>query len=274
MDERPRRTADELVRLARIAYDAGDHAEAEALARRALMLSPASVDARQVAASAVIEQGRYGEAIPWLEELLEEDPRDVVTLADLGLCLFELCEFEDAEAVLARALEIDPSDPQASYWMGLCIERRGETELAEEYFLRAHSVDPEAYPRPVRWSAEEFDDAVEEAAADLPPAMREALDRLELVVRDLPDEEDLLAFDPPLDPCLYGLFPGIPLPDREDDADPEPDVLYLYKRNLERMCPGFDVLVRELRLTLLYEIGHYLGLDGVALAEEEERGRT
>ncbi len=257
-----------------MAYDAGDHAEAEALARRALMLSPASADTRQVAASAVIEQGRYGEAIPWLEELLEEDPHDVVVLADLGLCLYELCEFEDAEAILARALEIEPSDPQACYWMGLCVERRGEWDLADEYFLRAHSVDPEAYPRPVRWSADEFDDAVEEAIADLPVLMREALDRLQLVVRDLPDEEDLLAFDPPLDPCLYGLFPGIPLPDREEDVEPELDVLFLYKRNLERMCPGFDVLVREIRLTLLYEVGHFLGLDGVALAEEEERGRS
>ncbi len=274
MAERPRRSADELVRLARMAHDAGDHAEAEALARRALMLSPSSSEARQVAASAVIEQGRYGEAVPWLEELLEEDPHDVVLLADLGLCLYELCEFEDAEAVLARALEIEPDDPQACYWMGLCVERHGEWELAERYFLAAHAIDPEAYPRPVRRTPEEFEDALEEASADLPGPIREGLDRLEIVVRDLPDEEDLLAFDPPLDPCLYGLFPGVPLPDREPGDEPEDDVLYLYRRNLERMCPTFEALVRELRLTRLYEVGHYLGLDGVALAEEEEHGRS
>lgn len=268
MTQRPKRSHDELVRRAQDALDREDFDEAEALGRRALMLDADSLDARQVVSSALIEQGRYEESAPLLEEILAQDPEDLAALADLGLVLFELCEFEEAEAVLSRALEIDNTDPQACYWMALCIERRGEFDHAERYFQRAHQHGPDDYPMPLRIGRDEFDRVLAEALRELPDDIRGELKNLAIIAEDLPREEDLTDFDPPLDPCLYGLYVGIPLPERTGNDVPRlPDQIFIYKRNLERMCQDRDTLVQEIRITLLHEVGHYLGFDEDDLAQ-------
>ncbi len=268
MNGRPRRNHDELVRHSADAIDREDFGEAEALSRRALMLRPESVEARQCLSSALIEQGIYEEAAVFLRDILEVQPDDLPSLADLGLCLFEACDFEGAEAVLARALEVDSSDPQACYWMALCIERRGQYPLADKYFLAAHEMDPEAYPVPTRISRTRFTESVEEALDQLPDEIRVHLKNLSIMVEDLPRDADLLDFNPPLDPCLYGLYVGVPLPERTSNEPPElPDTIFLYQRNLERFCRSRAELVREIKVTLLHEIGHFLGYDEEDLAE-------
>lgn len=270
MNQKVRRNHDELIRRAQDALDREDFDEAEALGRRALMLDPDSCEARQMIASALIEQGRYEEAVPLLETAVEKDAEDLISLADLGLCYFELCSFEAAEGVLSRALEIDNTDPQACYWMALCIERRSEFELAERFFTRAHQHDPEDYPLPTRISMDEFERTLRDALEELPEDIRAELQNLTLVVEDLPRSEDLMAFQPPLDPCLYGLYHGVPLPERTTGDPPRlPDRISVYKRNLERMCLDQEMLQEEIRITLLHEIGHYLGFDEDDL---EERG--
>jgi len=274
MHARPRTSHDDLIRRAQNALDEEHFEEAEALGRRALMLQGDSLDARQVIASAVIEQGGYEEAAVLLEEILAAEPEDLASLADLGLCLFEMCRFDRAEAVLAHALAVDSSDPQACYWMALCVERHGASDYAaaEELFQRAHHADPEAYPLPTRFSAEEFQEIVHEAIDELPDEARVCVRNgtLSIHVPDLPRTDELYAFDPPADPCLFGLYVGTPLPERSLGQTPQlPDVICIYKRNLERMFHDRDDLVEEVRITVLHEIGHYFGLDEDEL---EERG--
>ncbi len=272
MTARLRSNHDDLIRRAQNALDDEHFEEAEALGRRALMLQGDSLDARQVIASAVIEQGGYEEAAVLLEEILAVEPDDLPSLADLGLCLFEMCRFERAEAVLVRALAVDASDPQACYWMALCTERHGTGNYAdaEDLFQRAHHADPEAYPLPTRFSAEEFQEIVHEAIDELPDEARAYVRNgtLSIHVPDLPREEDLCAFDLPADPCLFGLYTGTPVPERSLGQLPQlPDVICVYQRNLERMFHDRDDLVEEIRITVLHEIGHYLGLDEDELEE-------
>jgi predicted Zn-dependent protease with MMP-like domain len=40
-----------------------------------------------------------------------------------------------------------------------------------------------------------------------------------------------------------------------------PSSIALFQRNLERMARDQDELVEEIRVTLLHEVGHFLGLD-------------
>lgn len=250
------------------AIDREEFGEAEALCRRAMMLRPDSHEARQIVSSALIEQHRYWEAANHLEEVLEVDPEDLAALADYGLCLFEMCEFSNAEIVLARALEIEPSDPQACYWMALCIERRGQYQLAEKYFHAAHEMDPEAYPRPARVGRETFMGAVSEALAQFPGPLKEPAAGIEILVEDLPREDELMDFDPPIDPCVYGLYVGKPKPDRDPEEGPVfPEAICLYQRNLERFCPTRESLIEEIRVTLLHEIGQFIGFSASDLAK-------
>jgi len=265
---RPRRTPEELVRRAQEAMLRDDFHDAEAYGRRALMLNPDSLPARHVVAGAVIEQGRFEEASEILEEIVAVDPDDLPALADLGSCLYEICEFEDAQSVLSRALEIDPLDAQANYWMALCSERGGHMGRADDYFRRAAQRDPEAYPTPLRMSRDEFDRAVSEAMESVPEPCRRALAGLAIATTDLPREADLMEYTPPLDPCVFGLYVGVPLSERSPSDVPKlPDVIFLYQRNLERLCRDRETVVGEIKETLIHEIGIYLGCDESELVE-------
>lgn len=273
MNSRLKSSHDEMIRRAQRALDDERFDEAEAQGRRALMRQPESLDARQVIASSLIEQARFEEAVVLLEEIVAVDTDDLAALADIGLCLFEMCRFEEAETFLGRALEVDPTDPQACYWMALCVERHGPSKygLAEELFRQAHATDPEAYPLPTRIPEREFARIVEQAIEELPGPARAYVrgGTLSIHVPDLPHEEHLFAFDPPADPCLFGLYTGIPLPERSHDQSGRlPDWICIYKRNLERMFHDRDELIEEIRITVLHELGHYLGFD-----EEELEGR-
>ena len=56
------------------------------------------------------------------------------------------------------------------------------------------------------------------------------------------------------------LYVGVPLVERYA-ADPlMPDCIYIYRLPILSMCDTHDAVVREVRTTLLHEIGHYLGL--------------
>ena len=96
-----------------------------------------------------------------------------------------------------------------------------------------------------------FDDHVRAALDSLPPEVADALRNLAVVVAD--ESAD--------DPDLFGLYEGVPLPERGDDAGALPDTITIYRRPLEAEFPDPQELQREIRITVLHEIGHYFGLD-------------
>ncbi len=258
----------EILHRAQDALERGEFEDAEALARRALMLRPESVEARQLVGSLLLDRGEFEQAAALFESVVAEVPDHLPCLADLGLCLFETCDFEAAEQYLARALRIEPEDAQSCYWMALAVERRGEFQLAERLFERAHLQDPEGYPLPTRISASEFEAVLTHAMDELPDEVAGELRNLRVSFEELPSEDILLDFSPPLDPCVFGLYIGVPLPDRRGDGPPRlPDEIIIYKRNLERLCSNAAMLKDEIKITLRHEIGHYLGFDEDELAD-------
>jgi len=48
---------------------------------------------------------------------------------------------------------------------------------------------------------------------------------------------------------------------------PYPDVISIYQRNIERVCRTEAEIVRQVRQTVMHEIGHYFGLDEDKLRE-------
>jgi predicted Zn-dependent protease with MMP-like domain len=102
-----------------------------------------------------------------------------------------------------------------------------------------------------------FDDHVRKALDSLPPEIAAALRNVAVVVEDENGE----------DPDLFGLYEGVPLPERGDDAGSLPDRIAIYRRPLEEEFPDPHDLEREIRITVLHELGHYFGLDEDRLAE-------
>jgi predicted Zn-dependent protease with MMP-like domain len=95
----------------------------------------------------------------------------------------------------------------------------------------------------------DFEEQVTAALDELPPEIAAELENVAIVV----EEEN------PEEPDLYGWYdgfgPGI------DHAGALPDRIVLYRRPLEESFPHEEDLRREIRITVLHEIGHFFGLD-------------
>ena len=98
---------------------------------------------------------------------------------------------------------------------------------------------------------------------ELPEEFREQLNNLEIVVQRRPSKHQLREMD--LDSeeeIIYGLYEGIPLPDRSAFDPPLlPDKITLFSEPLLTDFPDPDELREQIRLTVIHEIGHYFGMD-------------
>ena len=112
-----------------------------------------------------------------------------------------------------------------------------------------------------RISETEFDSYVEEALASVPSAFRRYLENAVVVVEDEPSDEDYEQTDTPDDVELYGIFRGVPYFDRGNAVPSLPAQIAIFRGPILRGCDTRGEAVREIRDTVVHEIGHVLGLD-------------
>jgi predicted Zn-dependent protease with MMP-like domain len=104
----------------------------------------------------------------------------------------------------------------------------------------------------------DFEDHVRAALDSLPPDLRDAMSNVEIVVED----------ENPEDPDIFGLYLGIPLPERHDYSGVLPDKIAIYRLPLEEeFGDDSEVLVEEIRITVIHELAHHFGIDEERLAE-------
>jgi predicted Zn-dependent protease with MMP-like domain len=96
-----------------------------------------------------------------------------------------------------------------------------------------------------------FDEVVARALRSLPPGLQSAVRNIEISVEE----------EHPDDPDLFGLYEGLPLPDRGDWAGSMPDRIRIFRRPLVESFADPRELEDEIRITVLHELGHYFGLD-------------
>jgi predicted Zn-dependent protease with MMP-like domain len=103
-----------------------------------------------------------------------------------------------------------------------------------------------------------FEEHVRNALDLLPPELAGALVNVAVVVED----------EHPEDPDLFGLYEGIPLPERGSGGHGElPDRIAIYRVPLTESFPDPRELENEIRITVLHELAHYFGLDEDRIAE-------
>lgn len=119
-------------------------------------------------------------------------------------------------------------------------------------------------------SARRFRKLVGEAMDELPEVFRRHLDNVEVVVAEEPSPEVQEEFPGVF---LLGLYQGTPLVERSVVEMSLPDIISIYKRNIEEVCSTEEEIREEVRRTLLHEIGHHFGLSEEELEEIEEGWR-
>ncbi len=107
-----------------------------------------------------------------------------------------------------------------------------------------------------------FEKLVAQALDSLPRQFAELLENVAVVVEDEPDPEDLAAMgmDPEEDD-LFGLYQGVPLSERDTFYDAIPDRVAIYRGPILRNTVSRREVIREVRDTVVHELGHHFGLD-------------
>jgi len=96
-----------------------------------------------------------------------------------------------------------------------------------------------------------FGERVDLVLRSLPAELREAIRNVEISVEE----------KHPDDPDFFGLYEGIPLPERGDWAGSLPDRIRIFRLPLVESFPDPAELDAEIRITVLHEVAHYFGID-------------
>lgn len=108
----------------------------------------------------------------------------------------------------------------------------------------------------------DFQEALRQALDDLPDPFRQALENVAVVVEEWPPDWLLDELGVPPEETLYGFYHGVPLPERSVSLSGNlPDKISIYRGPLQGDFPRAAELRRQIRVTLLHEIGHYFGMD-------------
>ncbi len=119
-----------------------------------------------------------------------------------------------------------------------------------------------------------FDALLEAVLDDLPPKWRGLLERVMLVVEDKPSRELAREMNLKSEDELCGLYTGIPLTERSvEHSGTLPEQIFIFRMGVlsEAADEGGKVsdesLKKQIRITLLHELGHHFGFEEEALNE-------
>ena len=119
-----------------------------------------------------------------------------------------------------------------------------------------------------------FDQQLEWVLTQVPPRVHELLEEVTMYVEDYPSPEVLHRMGIRRRRNLCGLYTGIPLTHKQVEASGVlSDAIYLYREGILSLAVNAsgkideDELRRQIRITMLHELGHYHGLSERELEE-------
>ena len=115
-------------------------------------------------------------------------------------------------------------------------------------------------------SRAEFERVIEEALSSLPMRFARLVQNITISVEEEPNAEDLESLeDDPKETSepseLLGIYRGVALTDRTHDMPLLPDEIAIFRGPINRVARSRAEAVREVRETVIHELGHYFGLN-------------
>lgn len=120
----------------------------------------------------------------------------------------------------------------------------------------------------------EFDRYLDQVLAELPPLAKTVLDEIPLIVEDYPSPEICEAEGLEYRDELCGYFEGIPKIEQSvSEGFHLPNRIYLFREGNLALTTDEEgnvdtaELLRQIRITVLHEVGHYVGMTEDDLTE-------
>jgi len=107
-----------------------------------LRIDPQYFDALYSSAIALVNMGRWKEALGYFEKALAIEPENKPIRIQYAYCLYALNRGEEALKVYLKLLEEYPNDPIVYREIGILYDSMGELEKARESLKKAVEIDP------------------------------------------------------------------------------------------------------------------------------------
>jgi predicted Zn-dependent protease with MMP-like domain len=116
-------------------------------------------------------------------------------------------------------------------------------------------------------SRDSFEDLVRDAVSAVPEKFLSKMGNVSIVVADRPTAGQMLENNLRPGDVLYGLYDGVPLPERGSYVPPLPDVITIFQESIERTSRDINELAEQVRTTVFHEVAHYFGFSDSELGE-------
>ena len=120
-------------------------------------------------------------------------------------------------------------------------------------------------------SDKQFEEIVAGAIDAIPPPYIDRLENVAFIVEDQPTEEQNRKLGLRCHDLLFGLYEGVPLPQRMGSSKLLPDKITLFKKPLISTSKDFDELSQNIKHTIWHEVAHYFGLGHKRIHELERK---
>ncbi|HKR81721.1 MAG TPA: metallopeptidase family protein [Candidatus Saccharimonadales bacterium] len=117
---------------------------------------------------------------------------------------------------------------------------------------------------------DEFSALIADALERLPRQHRSAIKNVAIVYEDEPSPEQRERLKLACNQTLFGLYEGVPLPQRMGVTGYGPDKITIFKRPLTASVDSLPALRKEIYHTLWHEVAHYFGLNHTRIHELEQ----
>lgn len=115
----------------------------------------------------------------------------------------------------------------------------------------------------IRISRDEFEELVGRALDSLPEEFAALLDNVAVLVEEEPavDDLEMMGMTPEEGEDLFGLYQGINALERDTYYSALPDRVVIYRGPILRYCRTRREVLREVRDTVIHELGHHFGME-------------
>jgi predicted Zn-dependent protease with MMP-like domain len=108
---------------------------------------------------------------------------------------------------------------------------------------------------------QEFQNVVDEVVQELPGEFASQLENVDIIVDIWPTQADLQSVYAHPGTTLYGLYQGIPKTKRGANySGVLPDKITIFAGPILNFAPTLEAAKKQIRKTVLHEIGHYFGM--------------
>lgn len=113
----------------------------------------------------------------------------------------------------------------------------------------------------LKLSDKQFEELVDDAVGHIPKLYRDHLENIAFLVEDDPTPEQRRRLNLYPNETLYGLYEGVPLPQRNGALKLLPDKITIFKNPILRSVQTMPQLKEQIYHTVWHEVAHYYGLD-------------